>query len=68
MEEKIYELYCEIKTELKNYAEVKKILGDDNTYVNRLCAKIMGMQKAFEIIADEPYTDYMFKILHNISA
>lgn len=68
MEEKIYELYCEIKNELKNYAEVKEILGADNAYSKRLCSRIIGMQKAFEIIAEESYTDYMFKVLHNISA
>lgn len=68
MEEKIYELYCEIKKELSNYSEVQNILGDESPYVNRLCAKIMGMEKAFEIIAGEPYIVYMRKLYEKASA
>ena len=64
MQEKIYELYCEIKNETKKFVEVRDILGKDDVYVNQLSYKIYGMMEAFEVIAGEPYTTYMYNMIN----
>lgn len=56
-------LYQAIRSELLKHAELKKVLGEDDIIVQRLCVKILGMQEAFKIVAGMSYCDYLMSKL-----
>ena len=59
LEQKIEELYERIMEEKRKYVRLKNLFGKDHFIPKNMIHVIMGMEKAFEVIAGHSAADHL---------